>query len=550
MTSRRLPLLSPLPLLVAALALAEPENVPALREVGIEAGLAHDYTGPWEFFVGGGGASFDCNGDRRPDLVLAGGTSDTTLFINRSTTGGDLRFEPASVLSGGKALSKVTGAYPLNLNNDAHTDLVILRLGSNRLLLGEGDCRFRDANRELNFDGGRAWTTSFAAIWEAGAAFPTLAFGNYVDRRAPGSPFGTCEDNRLVRPLPADPSDARLLPDYSQNLPLSPSHCTLSILFTDWQGEGQFDLRVTNDRQYHRGGQEQLWRVPPGGAPEEYDRTDGWEELVIWGMGIAEADLDADGRPEYALTSMGDTKVQVLSEAAYEDEPIYEDIAFNAGLTAHRPYTGDTSKPSTGWHAQFTDINNDTWQDLFIAKGNVEAMPNFAAFDPDNLLLGSETGRFEEVGEVSGIALDRRGRGAVIEDFNADGKLDLLVINREDRPSLFVNQGPVGAPSPAQSLGNFLAVELDNGTVNPDGIGASISVKTGNRYQTKTVAIGGGHASGQLGFTHFGLGQADIAQVRVKWPGKGWSAPFQVFANTHIVLSREDNALRTWHAID
>ena len=532
-------------LALSAPALAQ-QDIPTLTEVGQSAGLDHRFTGPWEFFVGGGGASFDCNGDRRPDLLLAGGTSPAKLYVNQSSKGADLRFEERPVLATEKPLTKVTGAYPINLNNDAHADLVLLRLGSNRILLGEGNCQFRDANKQLNFDGGRAWTTSFSAIWEPGETFPTLAFGNYVDRRAPGSPFGTCEDNRLVRPV----STQGALPDYADNIPLTPSHCTLSILFTDWQGEGQFDLRVTNDRQYHRGGKEQLWHIPPGGEPYEYTRADGWEDLVIWGMGIAEADLDADGRPEYALTSMGDTKVQALSEDAFEDEPIYIDLAFDAGLTAHRPYAGDTSKPSTGWHAQFADVNNDTWHDLFIAKGNVEAMPNFAAFDPDNLLLGSETGQYREVGDLAGIALDRRGRGGVIEDFNADGKLDLLVINREDVPSLFVNQGPLDAPSPAQGLGNFLRVELSNGAVNPQGIGASISVKTGNRFQTKTVAIGGGHASGQMGFSHFGLGQADIAQVRVKWPQTGWSAPFQVFANTHVILDRETNSLRTWHAID
>ncbi len=37
------------------------------------AGIDHTYAGPWEFFVGGGGAAFDCNGDRLPDLLLAGG---------------------------------------------------------------------------------------------------------------------------------------------------------------------------------------------------------------------------------------------------------------------------------------------------------------------------------------------------------------------------------------------------------------------------------------------------------------------------------------------
>ena len=267
-------------------------------------------------------------------------------------------------------------------------------------------------------------------------------------------------------------------------------------------------------------------------------------------MGIAQADLDADGRPEYALTSMGDTKVQRLSEDAYSAEPIYEDIAFDRGLTAHRPYTGDSSRPSTGWHAQFADINNDTWSDLYIAKGNVQAMPNFAAFDPDNLLLGTPSGQFEETGDAAGIAQDTRGRGAVIEDFNADGQLDLLVVNREAQPGLFRNLGPVGASTATQRLGNFLRVELDNGAVNPDAIGAMVSVKTGNRYQTQTVAIGGGHASGQLGFVHFGLGLADLAEVRVKWPDSGWSAPYQAYANSHVVISRDETNVLLWYPVD
>ena len=42
---------------------------------------------------------------------------------------------------------------------------------------------------------------------------------------------------------------------------------------------------------------------------------------------------------------------------------------------------GEDHKPSTGWHSQFADINNDTLTDLFIAKGNVQAMPDFASFD-------------------------------------------------------------------------------------------------------------------------------------------------------------------------
>ncbi len=102
------------------------------------------------------------------------------------------------------------------------------------------------------------------------------------------------------------------------------------------------------------------------------------------GHGIAQEDLTFDGFPEFFLTSMADNKLQTLAAIPAEGppQPRYSDIAFKSGVTAHRPYTGGDTRPSTAWHAQFGDVNNDGLSDLFVVKGNVWAMPDFAELTP------------------------------------------------------------------------------------------------------------------------------------------------------------------------
>ncbi|MBL4732035.1 MAG: CRTAC1 family protein [Rhizobiaceae bacterium] len=515
---------------------AETQDVPIMQEQAKQAGVNHTYAGPWEYFVGGGVATFDCNGDRRPDIALAGGTNPAQLFVNKSSTGGALKFEFKSLNLTEKELKKVTGVYPLDINNDGFKDLIFLRVGENLLLKGGPDCSFTKANKEFAFDGGNAWSVAFAATHEEGAEFPTLAIGNYVDRDAPGSPWGTCHDNFLYRPNPGTTIN------YSNRLALTPGYCALSMIFTDWNKSGTPALRISNDRQYYRGGEEQMWKMEK--TPKLYTRADGWQKLTIWGMGIAEADINGDGLPEYALTSMGDTKIQMLDRDA-DGAPAYLDIAWERGATAHRPYMGGDLKPSTGWHSEFADFNNDGILDLFIAKGNVAEMKDFTANDPDNMLLGQFDGKFKEAGKKAGIGLNTRGRGAAIVDLNMDGMLDLIVVNREVPVSLFANLGG-DAPNSPRPMGNWVQIELQQDGPNKNAIGATISIKSGNNNRVRKVGVGGGHASGSLGFIHVGLGVAERANIRVKWPDGSWSAPYRVFANQFVVIKKNDNIPKYW----
>ncbi|MDH5616286.1 MAG: VCBS repeat-containing protein, partial [Acidimicrobiia bacterium] len=294
---------------------------PHFVEQAVAAGIDHSYDGAWTFFVGGGVAVFDCNADRKPDLFLAGGSGASALYRNESPIGGDLQF--AAAPSPVTDLIDVTGAYPLDIDGDNNSDLVVLRLGENVVLRGLGDCKFERANEAWGIDGGNDWTAAFSATWEGPATRPTLAFGNYVALDQDNGQTGTCSDNLLMRPEGTS---------YAEPIGLSPGWCTLSILFSDWDRSGRRGLRVANDKHYYRDGEEQLWRIAEGEAPRLYTRAEGWKKMQIWGMGIASFDLTGDGLPEVFITSQGDNKLQSLTEGSAQ--PSYTDIAIRRGVTA------------------------------------------------------------------------------------------------------------------------------------------------------------------------------------------------------------------------
>jgi hypothetical protein len=505
--------------------------IPSFVEETKSAGIDSVYSGEWEYMVGGGVATFDCNGDGFPDMLLAGGASPAKFYRNISKRGEALRFEARP---SGLELDKVTGAYPLDIDGDANTDLVLLRVGENAVMRGLGHCRFERANEAWGFDGGDAWSTAFAATWEKGADWPTLAIGNYIDRNEELSPWGSCTDNWLHRP---QGDERKFVPP----LPLKPSYCVLSMLFSDWNRSSTPSLRISNDREYYEGGQEQLWRVEPGKAPALYTDAEGWKSLRIWGMGIASADLDFDGYPEYFLTSMADNKLQALTSLRKDGKPLpaYNDVAYAKGVTAHRPYTGSDLKPSTAWHAQFEDVNNDGLADLFIAKGNVAEMPDFAAKDPNNLLLQQSDGKFQEAGEAAGILSFAIGRGAALTDFNLDGLLDLVVVNRWETAQIWRNT--------SRNAGRWLQVKLRQPGPNRDAIGAWLEVRCGEKTMRREITAGGGHASGQSGWWHFGLGDEMQPELRVVWPDGAASDWQRVEANNFYHVER-DKPARMWLA--
>jgi hypothetical protein len=243
------------------------------------------------------------------------------------------------------------------------------------------------------------------------------------------------------------------------------------------------------------------------------------------------------------VTSQGDNKLQTL--AGGHARPSYEDIALDRGVTAQRPYAGGDVLPSTAWHPEFEDVNNDGFVDLFISKGNVEAQIDYAERDPNDLLLGRRDGTFVEGAQDAGIVGFQRGRGAALVDLNLDGMLDLVVVNRRDNVKVWRNVGRGDAERPRPD-GHWIALRLRQPGPNRDAVGAWVEVEVGDRRIEREVTVGGGHAGGQLGWIHVGLGDRDSTRVRIQWPD-GETGPWMgAHADQFVTIERGETEVERW----
>jgi hypothetical protein len=96
-------------------------------------------------------------------------------------------------------------------------------------------------------------------------------------------------------------------------------------------------------------------------------------------------------------------------------------------------------------------------------------------------------------------------------------------------------------------VGRWLQLRLRQSGGNRDAVGAWVEVQTGERVQREERTVGGGHASGHLGWMHFGLGAATQAKVRVQWPGSGLSDWITADADGFYVLDHQ-SGMRPWSA--
>jgi hypothetical protein len=213
----------------------------------------------------------------------------------------------------------------------------------------------------------------------------------------------------------------------------------------DIDGDGDLDLFVAGF------GADQLFRNNGDGTFTDVTVQAGVAN-PLWSSAAAFADTDNDGDldllvvdyVDFKLTDnkvCGDPKRNLRGYChpdVFNPQPVrffrnrgngtFEDATQAAGLAA---------AIGPGLAVAFGDIDNDGWQDFYVANDN---KPNF-------LFRNKGNGTFEDISVLSGTALGDTGRpeagmGVDMGDYDGDGLLDIVVTNYElETNALYRNLG-------------------------------------------------------------------------------------------------------------
>jgi hypothetical protein len=180
-------------------------------------------------------------------------------------------------------------------------------------------------------------------------------------------------------------------------------------------------------------------------------------------------------------------------------------------------------------------VDLDGWPDLLMVNGHVypeadRAGPRYA-YAQRTLLYRNREGRFEDVSSRAGpaLAVPRAARGAALGDLFGRGRLDVVVNNMNDVPTLLHDCAP--------TRGQALLVALEGTRSNRSAIGARVTVHAGRRRLIDEVRSGGSFLSQSDLRLHFGLGAAVRAdRVEVAWPSGARDVLERVAAGQRVTI--------------
>ena len=492
--------------------------------------------------VGCGIAFFDYDRDGWLDILALGGTrfgatpegAGNRLYRNNR----DGTFSDVTAKSGLARPGWAAGVAIGDYNNDGLDDLFLTYWDRNVLFRNNGDGTFSDVTREAGLAlPGPAWSTGCTFLDYDRDGHLDLFFNSYVAleqlsemprgcdwKGVPvicgprGLPMGRCY-------LFHNDGHGRFT-DVSQKAGVAAERgWGLTAVAADFDNDGWPDIYVARDSTaslYYRNRRDGTF------AEEGLERgvalsEDGAEQA---GMGVAIGDFRLDGTLGILKTHFADD-TNVLYENDGKGD--FTDVTIRTGLGVETRYVC--------WGAGIADLDNDGQPDLFLVAGQVypeleKKLPLYPDRNPRMIFRNLGGGRFEELMGEAGpaIAAAHSSRGCAFGDFDNDGDIDILIMNRNEPPSLLRND--------VSGRNRWLKVQLEATVSNRSAIGARVTAHYAGRKQVQELVSQSSFLSVNDKRLHFGLGTADAADLEVRWPN-GKAQSFSRVPANHLVTIRE-----------
>ena len=482
--------------------------------------------------AGGGAAFLDYDRDGRLDVfVVNGWRLDGTRIVEKGKCAlykgmpdGTFRdvTDDAGVGCDGRWGS---GAFVADYDGDGWPDILVTAFGANLLYRNLGNGKFTNVAAAAGIESS-GWNTGAAFLDADGDGDLDLYIAAYIDasmddvlnakRTLPWKgvdmvafgPFGLkgAPDHFFRNDGHGHFTDATVeagLTDRALGF-------GFAVRAVDIDGDGDLDLYVANDSDANY-----LYRNDGKGV---------FTEIATWAgcaldekgasqasMGVAVGDANGDGRLDLLVTNFAEDFATLYGGAT---GAVFEDISRESGI-------GPMTYKALKWGTALADLDNDGDLDIVIADGHiypqVDQHPEFGMTYAQRNLLAENVGAshgplFRDVTADAGPGFEEQAsyRGLAVGDFDNDGDLDLLFTRLDGPPVLLRNDSPQGA---------WLTVVPEDARGVSSPVGTTVTVTAGGRTQWRDIAAGDSYMSTHDPRPHFGLGQAEIADVvDVRWP--------------------------------